>query len=181
MRGFHDRVRDGNGWDTSTMTTRNRREWNALASSFPSQNLGCMVGWSGEARLSCPCGSVGRGLSIPIPSRIDGLCEVCLFAWDTEGSTSNKSPLWYSFLGIGTYAPYLRPGYRVHTLVTTYCPHAALLTDFHLWKPGRKDTMRVGCKSFAKALGHLVRVSSTCHHASTSRLSTRSSTGDLTC
>jgi hypothetical protein len=71
--------------------------------------------------------------------------------------------------------------YRVHTLVTTYCPHASLLPLVHCWKSGRKDTMRVGCKNFAKALGHLVRVSSTCHHASTSRLSTRSSTGDLTC
>jgi len=28
-------------------------------------------------------------------------------------------------------------------------------------------------EEYIKALGHLVRVSSTCHHASTSRLSTR--------
>ena len=46
-------------------------------------------------------------------------------------------------------------------------------------KPRRADSARVRWGK-PKALGHLVRVSSTYRYASTSRLSTRSSIGDLT-
>jgi hypothetical protein len=39
--------------------------------------------------------------------------------------------------------------------------------------PGGETKLVSREEEYIKALGHLVRVSSTCHHASTSRLSTR--------
>ena len=56
-----------------------------------------------------------------------------------------------------------------------------LTPSFSSWSDTREERRRArAAQCNAKALGRLVRISSTCHQGSTSRLSTRYSAGDLT-
>ena len=62
----------------------------------------------------------------------------------------------------------------VDRLCACLATHYSLLTtDFPSGHPGGETKLVSREEEYIKALGHLVRVSSTCHHASTSRLSTR--------
>ena len=125
--GFHFRVRDGNGWGTAAIATRNLV---FIEKCFFTTEIDIA-----KVRGMTLCGMYARTILFVLPAA--ALPEL----------------RYTRHLMYPTHP-------RIFTRVVGRCACAALVSS--------------------KALGHLVRVSSTCHHAYTPRLSTRLSAGDLT-